>query len=138
MGRSSGRSRPARRSTGGESIDAHKRVDRLFQTRNAIRAPFWYSGWAHTHRTPTERAREAFAGGHIPICAPLSARERRSSLLNEGRGSKRLEEAAERLGRLLRSNNMATAMWADSVIKRHILPEPAKHLPFPYMKRPYD
>jgi hypothetical protein len=33
---------------------------------------------------------------------------------------------------------METAMWADSVIKHHILPEPAKHLPFPYMKRPYD
>jgi len=66
------------------------------------------------------------------------ARERRGSLLNERRGSKRLEEAAERLlGQLLRSNNMETAMWADSVIKQHILPEPAKHLPFPYMKRPY-
>jgi hypothetical protein len=39
---------------------------------------------------------------------------------------------------LLRSNNMETAMWADSVIKQHILPEPSKHLPFPYMKRPYD
>jgi hypothetical protein len=33
---------------------------------------------------------------------------------------------------------METAMWADSVIKQHILPEPAKHLPFPYIKRPYD
>ena len=49
-----------------------------------------------------------------------------------------LEEAAERLSQLLRSNNMETAMWADSVIKQHILPEPEKHLPFPYMKRPYD
>jgi hypothetical protein len=66
------------------------------------------------------------------------ARERRGSLLNERRGSKRLEEAAERLGELLRSNNMETAMWADGVIKQHILPEPSKHLPFPYMKRPYD
>ena len=66
------------------------------------------------------------------------ARERRGSLLNERRGSKRLEEAAARLGQLLRSNNMETAMWADRVIKQHILPEPSKHLPFPYMKRPYE
>jgi hypothetical protein len=34
------------------------------------------------------------------------ARERRGSLLNERRGSKRLEEAAQRLGELLRSKNM--------------------------------
>jgi hypothetical protein len=66
------------------------------------------------------------------------ARGRRGSLFNERRGSKRLEEAAERLGQLLRSNNMETAMWADGVITQHILPEPTRHLPFPYMKRLYD
>jgi hypothetical protein len=66
------------------------------------------------------------------------AGERRGSLLNERRGSKRLEEAAQRLGELLRSDRLETAEWADTVIKKHILPEPSKHLPFPYMKRPYD
>jgi hypothetical protein len=39
----------------------------------------------------------------------------------------RLVEAAERLGEMLRSNNLDTAMWADEVIKRHILPETSKH-----------
>jgi hypothetical protein len=59
--------------------------------------------------------------------------------LSERRGSRRLEEAAERLGEMLRSDNLATAEWADSVIKRHILPEPSKHVPFPYLLTlPYD
>jgi hypothetical protein len=38
----------------------------------------------------------------------------------------RLVEAAERLGEMLRSDNLP-AMWADEVIKRHILPEMSKH-----------
>jgi hypothetical protein len=51
----------------------------------------------------------------------------------------RLEEAAERLGAMLRSNNLATAEWANDVIKRHILPEPSKHVPFPYLTHvPYE
>lgn len=48
------------------------------------------------------------------------------------------QSGSRKLGQLLRSDNMETAMWADSVIKQHILPEPARHLPFPYMKHPYD
>jgi hypothetical protein len=66
------------------------------------------------------------------------ARERPGSLLNERRGSKRLEEAAQRLGELLRSERLDGAEWADTIIKKHLLPAPAKHLSFPYMKRPYD
>lgn len=57
------------------------------------------------------------------------ARERRDSLRHERRGSRRLEEAAERLGEMLRADNLKTAEWADGVIKRHILAEPSKHLP---------
>jgi hypothetical protein len=36
-------------------------------------------------------------------------------------------EAAVRLGEMLRSDNLESAMWADEVIKRHILPETSKH-----------
>ena len=61
------------------------------------------------------------------------AREGRDSLRYERRGSQRLEEAAERLGEMLRSDNPATAEWADAVIKRHILPERSKHVPSPYL-----
>ena len=43
------------------------------------------------------------------------------------RSSARLVEAAQRLGEMLRSDNLQTAMWADEVIKRHILPETSKH-----------
>jgi hypothetical protein len=43
------------------------------------------------------------------------------------RRSVRLVEAAERLGEMLRSDNLETAIWADEVIKRHILPETSKH-----------
>lgn len=67
-----------------------------------------------------------------------NARERREGLRYERRGSRRLEEAAERLGEMLRSDNLKTAMWADEVIKRHILPEPSKHAEFPYLFTPYD
>jgi hypothetical protein len=51
------------------------------------------------------------------------ARERKASLRHEPRRSRRLEEAAERLGEMLRSDNLQTAMWADELMKRHILPE---------------
>jgi hypothetical protein len=81
---------------------------------------------SHNDRAKGGRARAA------------KARERRGSLLNERRGSKRLEEAAQRLGELLRSERLETAEWADTIIKKHILSEPAKHLPFPYMKPPYE
>jgi hypothetical protein len=67
-----------------------------------------------------ERAR----GGRVRAA---NARERRSSLRHAPRGSTRLVEAAERLGELLRSDNLQTAMWADELIKRHILPETSKH-----------
>jgi hypothetical protein len=67
------------------------------------------------------------------------ARERRESLRSERRGSRRLEEAAERLGEMIRSDNVATAMWADAVIKRHILPERSKHVAFPFLTHvPYE
>ena len=40
---------------------------------------------------------------------------------------------------MLRSDNLATAEWADSVIKKHILPEKSKHAPFPFLTHvPYD
>jgi hypothetical protein len=67
-----------------------------------------------------ERAR----GGRVRAA---NARERRSSLRHAPRGGARLIEAAERLGEMLRSDNLRTAMWADEVIKRHILPETSKH-----------
>lgn len=61
------------------------------------------------------------------FCVKVPARERRSSLRHAPRGSARLVEAAERLGEMLRSDNLRSAMWADEVIKRHILPETSKH-----------
>jgi hypothetical protein len=67
-----------------------------------------------------ERAR----GGRVRAA---NARERRSSLRHAPRGSTRLIEAAQRLGEMLRSDNLKSAMWADEVIKRHILPETSKH-----------
>ena len=70
--------------------------------------------------TREERAR----GGRVRAA---KARERRSSLRHAPRGGARLIEAAERLGEMLRSDNLRTAMWADEVIKRHILPETSKH-----------
>jgi hypothetical protein len=70
--------------------------------------------------TREERAR----GGRVRAA---KARERRASLRHARRGSVRLVEAAERLGEMLRSNNLESAMWADEVIKRHILPETSKH-----------
>ena len=44
-------------------------------------------------------------GGLAPAA---KARERRDSLVYERRGSRRLEEAAERLGEMLRSDNLPT------------------------------
>ena len=82
---------------------------------------------SRTARRPTSSA--ATIARKVARARAAKATERRGSLLNEHRGSKRLEEAVERLGQLLRSNNMETAMWADSVIKEHILSEPSKHLP---------
>ena len=70
--------------------------------------------------TREERAR----GGRVRAA---NARERRSSLRHAPRGGARLIEAAERLGEMLRSDNLKSAMWADEVIKRHILPETSKH-----------
>jgi hypothetical protein len=70
--------------------------------------------------TREERAR----GGRVRAA---NARERRSSLRHARRGSARLIEAAERLGEMLRSGNLETAIWADELIKRHILPETSKH-----------
>jgi hypothetical protein len=55
------------------------------------------------------------------------ARARKESLRYERRSSARLVEAAQRLGEMLRSDNLETAIWADEVIKRHILPETSKH-----------
>ena len=51
------------------------------------------------------------------------ARERKESLRDEHRSSARLVEAAERLGEMLRSENLRTAMWADSVVSRYIFGE---------------
>ncbi len=93
-------------------LDEHDRVRLLWPLRNG--AP------AHL-LTREERAR----GGRARAA---NARARRSSLRHEGRDSRRLEEAAERLGELLRSDNLETAMWADAVLRRCI-GEPSKHLP---------
>jgi hypothetical protein len=49
------------------------------------------------------------------------ARARKENLRLERRGSARLIEAAQRLGELLRSDDVRTAMWADSVVSEHIL-----------------
>jgi hypothetical protein len=70
--------------------------------------------------TRKERAR----GGRVRAA---KARERRSSLRRAPRGNVRLVEAAEWLGEMLRSDNLKSAMWADDVIRRHILPETSKH-----------
>ena len=70
--------------------------------------------------TREERAR----GGRVRAA---NARERRSSLRHAPRGGARLIEAAERLGEMLRSDNLESAIWADEVIKRHVLPETSKH-----------
>ena len=70
--------------------------------------------------TREERAR----GGRIRAA---NARERQAGLRLDHRSSARLVEAAERLGEMLRSDNLESAMWADEVIKRHILPETSKH-----------
>jgi hypothetical protein len=52
------------------------------------------------------------------LARALRASERRLS--REGRGSERLEQAAKRLGELLRSDDIDEAMWADDVLRRHI------------------
>lgn len=67
--------------------------------------------------TAEERAR----GGRIRAAL---ARERKASLRFDPRGSVRLEEAAARLGEMLRSDNLETAMWADDVLKRHVGEKP--------------
>jgi hypothetical protein len=72
--------------------------------------------------------------GNVRRCADLTRAARFRPVLKVC-GIRPLRSARRKL---LRSNNIETAMWADSVIKQHILPEPTKHLPFPYMKRPYD
>ena len=59
--------------------------------------------------TREERAR----GGRARAA---KARERRASLRNDPRSSARLVEAAQRLGEMLRSENLRTAMWADNVV----------------------
>ena len=70
--------------------------------------------------TREERAR----GGRVRAA---NARNRKAELRLDHRSSARLIEAAERLGEMLRSDNLKSAMWADEVIKRHILPETSKH-----------
>jgi hypothetical protein len=70
--------------------------------------------------TREERAR----GGRVRAA---KARELKAGLRLDHRSSARLVEAAVRLGELLRSDNLESAMWADEVIKRHILPETSKH-----------
>jgi hypothetical protein len=70
--------------------------------------------------TREERAR----GGRVRAA---NARERKAGLRLDHRTSVRLVEAAERLGEMLRSDNLESAMWADEEIKRHILPETSKH-----------
>lgn len=57
-------------------------------------------------------------GGRIRAA---NARERKASLRNDHRSSERLVEAAQRLGEMLRSENLRTAMWADQVVSKHIL-----------------
>jgi hypothetical protein len=54
------------------------------------------------------------------------ARERKESLRHDHRSSARLVEAAERLGEMLRSDNLRTAMWADHVVSRYILGESSR------------
>jgi len=50
-----------------------------------------------------------------------NARERKASLRHDHRLSERLVEAAQRLGEMLRSENLRTAMWADQIVSKHIL-----------------
>jgi hypothetical protein len=69
--------------------------------------------------TREERAR----GGRARAA---KARERRASLRHDPRSSARLVEAAQRLGEMLRSENLRTAMWADNVVSEHILGERPK------------
>jgi hypothetical protein len=64
--------------------------------------------------TREDRAR----GGRVRA---QKARERKESLRYDHRGSARLVEAAQRLGEMLRSENVRTAMWADNVVSEHIL-----------------
>ncbi|MGH3052962.1 MAG: hypothetical protein ACRDM8_08395 [Gaiellaceae bacterium] len=64
--------------------------------------------------TREERAR----GGRARAA---KARERRASLRHDPRSSARLVEAAQRLGEMLRSDNVRSAMWADTVVSEHIL-----------------
>jgi hypothetical protein len=69
--------------------------------------------------TREERAR----GGRVRAA---NARERKAGLRLDHRSSARLVEAAERLGEMLRSDNLRTAMWADNVVSRYILGESSK------------
>ena len=64
--------------------------------------------------TREERAR----GGRARAA---KARERKESLRYDPRGSIRLVEAAQRLGEMLSSENLRTAMWADTVVSEHIV-----------------
>jgi hypothetical protein len=64
--------------------------------------------------TPEERAR----GGRARAA---KAAARKENLRYERRGSLRLIEAAQRLGEMLRSEDLRTAEWADSVVSKHIL-----------------
>jgi hypothetical protein len=74
-------------------------------------------------------ARDGSARNVVPVgrLRAANARERKAGLRLDHRSSARLVEAAERLGEMLRSDNLESAMWADEVIKRHILPETSKH-----------
>ena len=72
--------------------------------------------------TREERAR----GGRVRA---QKARERKETLRYDPRGSVRLVEAAQRLGEMLRSNNVRTAMWADNVVSEHILGQARRFAP---------
>ena len=67
--------------------------------------------------------RKAEEGGEDENVKALTEDELRS------RGSIRLVEAAQRLGEMRRSENIRTAVWADSVVSEHILGQPARFVP---------
>jgi hypothetical protein len=96
---------------------------RYLTENGEVRAvPFLKNGRPAHVLTREERAR----GGRVRA---EKARERKESLRYDQRGSARLVEAAQRLGEMLRSENLRTAMWADTVVSKHILGQPPRFAP---------